>query len=38
MVAQVGYSMVGRSRGRVVPSAVYTVHAEMRSLGFLVEA
>jgi hypothetical protein len=26
MVAQVGYSVVGRSRGRVAPCAVYTVH------------
>jgi hypothetical protein len=37
MVAQVGYLVVGRSRGRVAPCAVYTVHVEMRSTGFLVE-
>jgi hypothetical protein len=38
MVAQVRYSVVGRSRGRVAPCAVYTVHVETRSAGFLVEA
>jgi hypothetical protein len=37
MVAQVGYSVTGRSRGRVAPCAVYTVHMETRSAGFLVE-
>jgi hypothetical protein len=37
MVAQVGYSVVGRLRGRVAPCAVYTVHVETRSVGFLVE-
>jgi hypothetical protein len=37
MVAQVGYSMARRSRGRVAPCAVYTVHMETRSVGFLVE-
>jgi hypothetical protein len=37
MVAQVGYSVTGRSRGRVAPCAVCTVHMEMRSVGFLVE-
>jgi hypothetical protein len=37
MVAQVGYSVVGRSRGRVVPCAVFTWHVETRSAGFLVE-
>jgi hypothetical protein len=37
MVAQVGYSMVRRSRGWVAPCAVYTVHVETRSAGFLVE-
>jgi hypothetical protein len=35
--AQVGYSVAGRSGGRVMPCAVYTVHKEMRSAGFLVE-
>jgi hypothetical protein len=38
MVAQVGYSVVGRSRGRVTPCAVCTVHMEMRSVVFLVES
>jgi hypothetical protein len=37
MVAQVGYSVVGRSRGRMAPCAVCTWHVEMRSVGFLVE-
>jgi hypothetical protein len=37
MVAQVGYSVAGRSRGRMVPCAVCTVHIEMRSADFLVE-
>jgi hypothetical protein len=37
MVAQVGYSVAGRSRGRVVPCAVCTWHVETRSVGFLVE-
>jgi hypothetical protein len=37
MVAQVGYSMVGRSRGREAPCMVCTWHVETRSTGFLVE-
>jgi hypothetical protein len=37
MVAQVGYSVAGRSRGRVAPCAVCTEHVETRSAGFLVE-
>jgi hypothetical protein len=37
MVAQVGYSVAGRSRGQVVSCVVYTVHMETRSVGFLVE-
>jgi hypothetical protein len=37
MVAQIGYSVVGRSRGWVAPCAVYIVHVETRSVGFLVE-
>jgi hypothetical protein len=37
MVAQVGYSVAGRSRGRVTPCAVCTWHVENRSAGFLVE-
>jgi hypothetical protein len=37
MVAQVGYSVAGRSRGRVTPCAVCTVHVETKSVGFLVE-
>jgi hypothetical protein len=37
MVAQVGYSVAGRSRGRVAPCAVCTWHMETRSACFLVE-
>jgi hypothetical protein len=37
MVAQVGYSVVGRSRGQMTLCAVYTTHVKMRSAGFLVE-
>jgi hypothetical protein len=37
MAAQVGYSVVGRSRGRVASCAVYAWHVETRSVGFLVE-
>jgi hypothetical protein len=37
MVAQVGYSTVGRSRGRVAPCAICSVHVEMRSVSFLDE-
>jgi hypothetical protein len=37
MVAQVGYSVAGRSRGRVAPCAVCTCHVETRSTDFLVE-
>jgi hypothetical protein len=37
MVAQVGYSVAGRSRSRVAPCVVCTVHVEMRSTSFLVE-
>jgi hypothetical protein len=37
MVTQVGYSVAGRSRGRVAPCAVCTWHVETRSAGFLVE-
>jgi hypothetical protein len=37
MVAQVGYSVAGRSTGRVAPCAVCTVHVETRSVDFLVE-
>jgi hypothetical protein len=37
MVAQVGYSVAGRSRGRVAPCVVCTWHVETRSMGFLVE-
>jgi hypothetical protein len=37
MIAQVGYSVTGRSRGRVTLCAVCTVHDEMRSVDFLVE-
>jgi hypothetical protein len=34
--AQVGYSVVERSRGRVTLCVVCTVHKETRSAGFLV--
>jgi hypothetical protein len=37
IVAQVGYSVTGRSRGRVAPCAVCTGHEETRSAGFLVK-
>jgi hypothetical protein len=37
MVAQVGYSVAVRSRGRVAPCAVYIVHVETRSASLLVE-
>jgi hypothetical protein len=37
MVVHVRYSVVGRSRGWVTLCAVYTVHEETRSAGFLVE-
>jgi hypothetical protein len=37
MVAQVEYSVTGRLRGRVVPSAVCIMHVETRSANFLVE-
>jgi hypothetical protein len=37
MVAQVGNSVAGRSRGRVAPGEDCTVHVEMRSASFLVE-
>jgi hypothetical protein len=34
--AQVGYSVVGRSGGRMTSCAVSTVHKEMKSTSFLV--
>jgi hypothetical protein len=37
MVAQVGYSVAGRLRGRVAPCAVCTWHVETRSAGSLLE-
>jgi hypothetical protein len=37
MVAQVGYSVARRSRGRVALCAVCIVHVETRSVGILVE-
>jgi hypothetical protein len=37
MVAQVGYSMAGRSGGRMMLCAVCTVYEETRSASFLVE-
>jgi hypothetical protein len=36
MVTPVGYSMVGRSGGRVTLCVICTVHVETRSAGFLV--
>jgi hypothetical protein len=38
MVAQVGYSMVRRSGGRVMSCVVCNVHMKMRSASFLVES
>jgi hypothetical protein len=37
MIAHVGYSVVGRSRGQVASCAVCTGHVETRSACFLVE-
>jgi hypothetical protein len=37
MVTHIGYSVVGRSRGRVALCTVCTVHVETRSADFLVE-
>jgi hypothetical protein len=37
MVAQVGYSVIGRSSGRVTSCVVCTMHVKMRSMSFLVE-
>jgi hypothetical protein len=37
MVTQVGYSVAGRSGGRVTPCVICTMHAETRSASFLVE-
>jgi hypothetical protein len=37
MVAQVGYSVAERSRGRVMLCAICTMHVEMRSADFLIE-
>jgi hypothetical protein len=37
MVAQVEYSVAGRSGGQVTPCAVCTMHMETRSMSFLVE-
>jgi hypothetical protein len=36
MVAPIGYLVARRSRGRVAPCAVCTMHVETRSAGFLV--
>jgi hypothetical protein len=35
--SQAGYSVAGRSGGRVMPCAVCTMHVVMRSAGFFVE-
>jgi hypothetical protein len=37
MVARVGYSVAGRSRGRVALCVSSTVHVESTSVGFLVK-
>jgi hypothetical protein len=37
MIAQVRYLVAGRSRGRVTPCAVCTMHVKTRSACFLVE-
>jgi hypothetical protein len=37
MVAQIGYSVAGRSRGRVALCAVCTIYVETGSAGFSVE-
>jgi hypothetical protein len=37
MVAQVGCSVAGRSRGQVASCAVCTMHVETRSTSFLIE-
>jgi hypothetical protein len=38
MVAQVGYSVVGRSRDQMTTCAVCTLHVETKSVGFLIES
>jgi hypothetical protein len=37
MIAQIGYSVAGRTRGPVALCAVCTVHVETRSADFLVD-
>jgi hypothetical protein len=37
MIVKVGYSVTGRSRGRVALHAICTVYVETRSAGFFVE-
>jgi hypothetical protein len=37
MDAQIGYLVAGRSGGRETLCAVYTMHVETMSTGFLVE-
>jgi hypothetical protein len=37
MIAQVVYSVAGRSRGQVALCVLCTVHVETRSAGFLIE-
>jgi hypothetical protein len=37
MIVQIGYSVAGRSKGRMTSCAVCTWHVETRSAGFLVE-
>jgi hypothetical protein len=35
--ARVGYSVAGRSRDRLTPCTICTVHVETRSAGFFIE-
>jgi hypothetical protein len=37
MITQVGYSVAGRSRDRVILCTIYTVHEETIGMSFLVE-
>jgi hypothetical protein len=37
MVTQIGYSVAGRSRGRVELCVICTIHVEAMSMSFLVE-
>jgi hypothetical protein len=37
MVAQIGYSVAGRSGGQVMSCAVCTLHIETKSVSLLIE-